>query len=206
MPRVWVGLACDLQGAGRAGSRKGVPNFGWRTTVSIPTRRVLKPRPAWTRQFDEAVACATDEGAANSADARSWLARELNARRERWIARRPVDAWTIRGVLLGLSIASTSVVVVAFVSGAIMNILGAVVICAFGPLSFACCVVTVAAFICDLPERPAVRRYANRCPKCGDGLLGTPSAVDPSLLGGEKIGPRTCPKCGSAWPLVRPPN
>jgi len=173
--------------------------------VSIPTRRVLKPRPAWTRQIDEAVACATSEGVSNTADARIWLARELKARREYWTARRPVDAWVIRGVLLGLSIASVLVAGVVFVSIPWTDAYGLGVFSIVGTSSFVLCLTTFVAYISDESER-AFRRYANLCPKCGDGLLGTSSAVDPSLLEGEKIGPRTCPKCGCAWPLVRPPK
>jgi ribosomal protein S27AE len=197
-------MAFDPKGAWWSGWRRITSSTGWRTALTLPTRRVLKPRPAWTRQIDEAVACATTEGAANSAEARNWLARQLKARREYWASRRPVDPWTVRGVLLGLSIASAFVAGLIFLSTPFTSIFGLVAFAVVGISSFALCIVTFVVFTSDKSER-AFRRYANLCPKCGDGLLGTPSAIDPSLLKGVKIGPRTCPKCGCAWPLVFPP-
>ena len=41
------------------------------------------------------------------------------------------------------------------------------------------------------------------CPTCQYDLRGTPSGIDPKLLGADP-GPRRCSECGSAWPLLPP--
>lgn len=42
------------------------------------------------------------------------------------------------------------------------------------------------------------------CPDCGYALAGAPAGVAPERLDGFDPGPRVCPECGSAWPLVPP--
>jgi hypothetical protein len=42
------------------------------------------------------------------------------------------------------------------------------------------------------------------CPDCRYDLRGLEAGLDPAALGRD-IGPRACPECGAAWPLLPPP-
>lgn len=46
---------------------------------------------------------------------------------------------------------------------------------------------------------------AGRCPDCRYDLTGLPDAIPTDSTGGIRTGPRKCPECGAAWPLVPPP-
>lgn len=40
------------------------------------------------------------------------------------------------------------------------------------------------------------------CPDCAYDLTGSLPAIEPSIFGGQSVGPRTCPECGVPWPLL----
>ncbi len=65
--------------------------------------------------------------------------------------------------------------------------------------------VMVLVFLWRRSRRTRLRRALKRrlCPDCGYNLRGCPSGLDPGLLGLDP-GPRRCPECGSAWPLLPP--
>lgn len=46
---------------------------------------------------------------------------------------------------------------------------------------------------------------ARICPDCGLRLDTAAPAIKRELMGGVDIGPRSCPRCASPWPLVPPP-
>lgn len=57
----------------------------------------------------------------------------------------------------------------------------------------------------SLHSRLASALSHRHCPDCGYSLRGVPSGLDPDLFDGPDPGPKRCPECGVAWPLLPPP-
>jgi rRNA maturation protein Nop10 len=67
---------------------------------------------------------------------------------------------------------------------------------------------TLGAVVCFRPRRGVlagiILRHAT-CPDCGYRLAETQPAFPPAECLGVWFGPRACPECGSAWPMIPPP-
>lgn len=119
---------------------------------------------------------------------------DVEHRRARWAHLHPVTRPTprirMKRVLIGLGAALLATGVL-FAFAPILSFFGLFVILPF-------------VMTDDVPRQARDRLNIGSCPDCGYSLVGVRPGI-PIERAGLDAGPRACPECGCAWPLVPPP-
>jgi hypothetical protein len=174
--------------------------------MSKPTRiRVVVPRPAWTREIDQAIVWAQSDRREDSGPTLAWLSREVRERRAFWWKHGRRPSQPLFWVFLGVAVTASQVTVGSFLSGASFTVLGCCVIPLSASIAAAAWLAVFTAVVTDTEHARRISADGRTCPECQYDLTGVPPAIPTVQLEGVSIGPRSCPECGVAWPCVPPP-
>jgi hypothetical protein len=163
------------------------------TIPSMPDARVAatgdpdSPRAAERRVFDEAV----EDVARGLTDSAALRATRAELDRLRAGVRPPRMSSMAGPRLIG--------VVAPLAIAAVWSMSGGWILAA---------VVAALIVVYEVTRHVRVRRHRvyrmGACRSCGYAMAGLPDAIDPALLGCRRVGPATCPECGTRWPRQPP--
>jgi len=177
---------------------------------AAPTLRLLFGEPRWVIRAREARRVDAFErghlelAAVGRLSDPARLSRELGERVAYWSAGRPVrpqpghlPAEIARAVVLyGLIILGGLALAMLLLAGLAWIIL---------PVAAVLWVLRRLIVQRGLQARLNLALGGRRCPGCRYDLSDSPPGLPPQSLNGQWPGPRRCPECGSAWPLIPPP-